>query len=758
MSLLRAMNIKLLVGATLAALGSLPAIRAQAQWPTVPAHTRTDASDGDYGMWAAGARYKAAFNGGMTFVPYLGTSQPHNETWSWATTRVVFGEQDVSLLQPPRPDVKGERVAYHLGSIIERYDVRAEGLEQTFFIANVPAAGDLVITGTVRSTLHAQVAKAAVQSVTFSNPAGQAILSYGSATAIDAKGQRMQMTTAVNGDHIELRLAGTWLANATLPIVVDPLIQVVAVQTEDVVHTDTVRDANGGASDSLWVCYERAASASDSDFWFLRLDDAATSTTLAYADLSAAWSTTEPCCAFLAGSNTAVAAWTHESPAGTRTVRWVGRGQFFTPERTVPPPAGANDWRPDIGGTDHLGVWNAALLVFQRELNGGAFAPTDDSLVLGVFVDPTLSSAHQTSPDFFLAGGGFDNERPTVNQQAEATPDHTWLVGWQKHLAFPNPAQATWDIAVRKVGTFGTLTHPSELPSVPMRHDMTPRIAGQNGRYLIAFTASDRPISSAKPDGAAGHELHSWRVDWPTLAPWPSYPHPVSLLFAAPTAELEATGNAFDEHTQSHWLIATRNVASNERAAFTTGFEGSVLRIDQVAAGSVGFSPANAGITYDRKNQRYVAATGTSDGIGGGQLEVAMLALPSAVAPTTSAPSCSPAGIAWSGSQVIGAEHSRIVVAGAEAGALHVMIASLAPTQLPLAGVGTFLPNCSLLVDTGPASLLGTLPLAIGSLAQWNLPLPATLPAFDLVLQDMHTANGLSSLASSARMTVPLVR
>src|SRR5690606_24888673 len=180
-------------------------------------------------------------------------------------------------------------------------------------------------------------------------------------------------------------------------------------------------------------------------------------------------STTEPACAFVGHVGSGIMVFTHADPSGTRSVRWVVRGRTphhnYIPETVIDAPVGANDWRPDVGGADNGAPDQSALIVFQRELNGGPFANSTASLVVAQWVDVGASSPTTATWDqVILGGGGFDNERPSINQTAEGTPDHAWLIAYQKYLAWPNPQTATWRVELCKASRYGIVTPKSGIP------------------------------------------------------------------------------------------------------------------------------------------------------------------------------------------------------------------------------------------------------------------------------------------------------
>lgn len=103
------------------------------------------------GCQAFGASFKAAFHDGFVFDPVLGSDYPANLPWRWTTESVTAGE--VVLLAagaPPEHAHTDWRYEYRWPDLTEAYEVRAEGVEQSFVFARAPRpAGDLVVRGRI---------------------------------------------------------------------------------------------------------------------------------------------------------------------------------------------------------------------------------------------------------------------------------------------------------------------------------------------------------------------------------------------------------------------------------------------------------------------------------------------------------------------------------------------------------------------------------------------------------------------------------
>jgi hypothetical protein len=173
---------------------------------------------------AAGPDYRAVFEPGrFTYVPALGRTAPATMPVSFALEEVRLG--DATLLRvgtPPAPSRQGDSVVYaHPGGIEERYEVRADGVHQTFRFASLPAgAGDLVVRGHLETDL---LRCSEGEGARFELP-GFGGVRWGGVTGIDAGGAAAAGDLRLDGTRLELSLPADFVSGASLPLVLDPLV------------------------------------------------------------------------------------------------------------------------------------------------------------------------------------------------------------------------------------------------------------------------------------------------------------------------------------------------------------------------------------------------------------------------------------------------------------------------------------------------------------------------------------------------------
>ncbi len=222
----------------------------------------------DGAMVAVGDRYKAHFDPrGVEFVPAFGAAAAHNfpvryeldslgRSGHFAAVGAGVARQDGLAVEFVRPE------------LVERYDVRDVGLEQSFVLDTLPpGAGDLVVRGRLTTELQVTPHAGGLQ---FTLPdVGSCTL--GAVTGIDARGRRVAGTIDYHDGIVDYVLPAAFLADAVMPLLIDPLLG----STISVANTgtgeqdpDVAFDATNGV---YLVVYEYVFSAADTDIYAQRV-------------------------------------------------------------------------------------------------------------------------------------------------------------------------------------------------------------------------------------------------------------------------------------------------------------------------------------------------------------------------------------------------------------------------------------------------------------------------------------------------------
>ena len=203
----------------------------------VPLHAPpADPAFGDGALWGAGTGYKARFTADtVTVIPYLGRSVAANRSLTWRTHSIeVAGE----LRDPSPASDRSRRAGPHRfevvrGPVVEAWELRPDGVEQTFHLAERPTCGgDLVVCGSLHGTHLAPAVASGRAHATIGwsdAESGQPVLDYGAATLVDADGRRVALPTRwspAGGTRVdvELRVGAAVLAAARFPVTIDPLL------------------------------------------------------------------------------------------------------------------------------------------------------------------------------------------------------------------------------------------------------------------------------------------------------------------------------------------------------------------------------------------------------------------------------------------------------------------------------------------------------------------------------------------------------
>ena len=566
----------------------------------IPVHTAPDDPvHGAYGVWAAGPDYKASFAGGVEFHPVLGDRYPHNLPLRWTTESVRVGGREL-LGAEPRQVLDDWRVEYRHADVTEAYDIREDGVEQTFVLARRPigVSGDLVVVGRVDSELRAAARNADHAAVVFRDGDGRPIVTYGAATAIDADGDRRAMTTAWDGERLTLRLDGAWLQHAAWPVVVDPLLSGSTVSSGSTILETAL--ARSTTNDLTLAVYTRVMSQGDVDVFMRYVNDDRSSIQFAGADLNASWSSRYPQVAWVGGTDTWVVAYqrarsSQDSVIHTHLLE--AGGPLNGTEIGVPRPRVANDYNATVGGDTTVARvgHDTAWIAFQRDANSQS---TSDSRIWAVPIDTRTRT--MATPQPVTSTPNVDQDYASMTKHGDgSTP---WILTWQEFdRTGPRGRYNIVGCRILPNGTGGSFGTPITLSdsSTSGGNRTQPLVADQGGRYLVAYTVE----STTGGIGVWGERIEVRRIDWlatrPTLGP--------ARTVASSRAGVRfRTGLerslAHDRDTDSHWVLGYHDDGSVLHVV-RLGSSGGVVERDSLS-GTV-----RASCDYDADNHDFQLLT-----------------------------------------------------------------------------------------------------------------------------------------------------
>jgi hypothetical protein len=207
---------------------------------------------------------------------------------------------------------------------------------------------------------------------------------------------------------------------------------------------------------------------------------------------------------------------------------------------------------PQVGGaTGALG--KKALVVWQTDATT-IQANTVNTEVNGRVIDVASKSFSGASfPLRAMVSGNVDREYPAVTRTAEE--DGSWIAVWQQ---FDNTNVGDdWDLQGNRITQAGAVvgSDPALSNGKPLGHSIRPRIAGQAGRYLVAWT------DATGPGATTGLNVYARCFTWAENNTGPTNTEPVRLIenVLAGFGTLALDGVAHDFNTRSHWAVQYRH-------------------------------------------------------------------------------------------------------------------------------------------------------------------------------------------------------
>ncbi|MBK8975245.1 MAG: hypothetical protein IPM29_04925 [Planctomycetes bacterium] len=380
-----------------------------------------------------GASYEISFlSGAVEVTPALGERAPHDYPLLLTLDSVRRGDREVCTGGPESPiHAEGElRVEYRRGlHVVERYDVRADGVEQSFVLRERPAGrGDLVVRLAIRSELRAEPGSG-LGGLELTTP-GIGGVSIGAVTGIDADGVRAAGSLAYDGRHLELSLPDRFVEHATYPLVLDPLIGGItsAGASFDDYEPDIAYDAT---NDVYLVVWEFRTSATDYDVWGQRLNGDGTRQGGIVFAVRSSGIQSRPVVANVAVSDQFLVVWQDDRSGSSDIVgvRVAAIDGTTSGPVTIAGTA-ADEITPDAG-SDATGPDDEALIVWKNASGGIEGVEVEVQaggvpFVIGAVVQ--IDSATQSGHPKIAKSGGVANRYLVVWETRTATD---WLVGYR---------------------------------------------------------------------------------------------------------------------------------------------------------------------------------------------------------------------------------------------------------------------------------------------------------------------------------------
>ncbi|HLU38148.1 MAG TPA: hypothetical protein VK081_02110 [Planctomycetota bacterium] len=655
-----------------------------------------DPEDDRAALWASGDTFKVRLDVGCEFHPLLGEDAPRSLPLRWRTLTLEVGGRRHAAADAPARRHTDWRCELDHGAFVEAYDVRADGVEQTFTLPRPLGHGDLVVRGRIEGPLHAAPVDGAHQTLAFRDAEGREVVTYGAATAIDAHGRRHAMHTAFDGEQVELRLDGAWLATTAYPVVIDPLIS-----AGDVVShlTDgTIGGVQVASSDldprRLLVVYHRAFSSGDRDVFGYSCSAGFMNPSRVFSR-TGSFDDNHPSVAFHAASNRWVIAFERKWATGRNVHVYLHPRDSLTENGgstlSVPLVSGEDTGRPVVGGT-RMGS-NSPYALLAYETDRGTSVPEVVTIKIHVaaaqFVG-TPQHVGSTSATVVTSRG-----RPAINQVG-AFSQTGWVVAFEQDSLTGGVA-----IAASRYDSDGNKVSSATLiPSDPSSHAVEPRIAGAGTGF--ALTAGRRALATGSPVTA----ILARRITWPLgSAPVLAAIRTLDVGGGSLSEQFSNGSIAFDWHSSSQWVATYLSTMTTSTGTTTRGL---VVRlgatcgvIETTMVDPTHGRPTAIACTYDWESDVFPITYGTQtlqplrNVVRG-----ATYRYPDAAQATPYGTSCSTATIG-STRPLAGNEYFGLHVTGInQPTPAGVLLLSTVQTILPLEPIG--MPGCTLLVGTSP--------------------------------------------------------
>lgn len=223
--------------------------------------------DAEGSVVAATRRYKATFGtGSWSFFGRPAAGATRYSPIGFRLASCSIGGIAQSLVDAPAQQRARQVVLCH-GACQEVLDVAPQALEQSFVFESVPLRGELRLEIATNTELRGE---ASGDGIRFRGEFSE--VRYSEAVAIDAQGNRCRAETTFGAGRIVITVPAAFVAQAALPLVVDPWVSETAIAVDN--QRYGVPDVAWDETLGVWaVCYAQDYLLFDHDCFLQRFDD-----------------------------------------------------------------------------------------------------------------------------------------------------------------------------------------------------------------------------------------------------------------------------------------------------------------------------------------------------------------------------------------------------------------------------------------------------------------------------------------------------
>ncbi|MCU0863051.1 MAG: hypothetical protein MUC36_04595 [Planctomycetes bacterium] len=503
--------------------------------PLLPTEVLHDV-DRDGVHWAMGRNWKASFDGAsFTYVPRLSPTAARSWPLSLRLASVTSGTEALPVPAGPlQADARRLQVAR--GGCVERFDLRPDGVEQSWLFAQLPSRGELRLQLAVATDL---VGIDRGDDLVWNGPDGG--VHYGGAVAIDARGRRCELALDLRAGQIELVVPAAFVAAAELPLLVDPLTSTIAIDSSTLFrgNSDLAFDYT---TQEFLIVWQSQFSATDMDVFAQRMDLNQTPIGTPFAIDFTGVSWTQPKVANNGNWDTFLVV--AECSNQFNPPRWVGgriwslaggnQPQFDIERQGTGGSFSGSCYRPDVGGdaAETGGTW--FCVVWERE-----FSTTDHDIVMRL-VGP-FGALQTSAPTAIDTGGGYES--------------------------FPRIAKSNgYSLTTALSGQYWPIVYQRTFS--PVDEDVRGSLIGPNGQFV---GSQNFPVATSSLDERAPV------VSSPTEILGGRRRHAVAFLRTEPLTSNDVLVSMFDD---AGALLTTGNLQTLEGAGFAAAWPQVTPAID----------------------------------------------------------------------------------------------------------------------------------------------------------------------------------
>jgi len=491
---------------------------------TAEGHVPAVAVDGTGAAQAEGKGYAARFDGErLRFtrqdVPWAGQGEIVVE---FALSGVRLGQRALSLTKAEVGVEENRASAERLAGLREEYAFLDGAVKQSFTLSRslgVRAGEDVAIEGTFSAAGLRPLYRSDREGIVFLDASGREVLAYGGALVRDALGRQVFARLILEGERVSIVVPGAWLAEATYPVVVDPLIgdplvvadwsayqPAVAYNADDdewlVVWKNGSGDVEGqrvrsdgtlageafsivitdGLKCGLAVAYSPAAEGylvawhdgRASGEWHVYAQRVAANGALVGSEIAIDTTPTYqmwPAVAYQPATGEWLVVWNSYSGDAWDVLRQrISSSGTLVGEHFAITEEGYPDGRPHVAANPDAGEY---LVVWHMHTN---------ELEYSLRARRVLTDGTTVGNEIVLASADKESPWPRVAYNAD---DEEYLVVWQ------DDRNGNWDIYGQRVSITGTLVGGNLAVTTAAGDQTRPRLDwdGRSGRYLVVWEA-----------------------------------------------------------------------------------------------------------------------------------------------------------------------------------------------------------------------------------------------------------------------------